>query len=314
MPGPRSLTRSNSKRAELRDPATSRRPGASPQEFLIAATPCPPRESHRQKYPEAVIGLALGSPTEGPLFPLPTGLRSNPLQHQEGLNSIWFPPPASTTGTDEADAGGRANKAKGNRWKVFGGLFSRKESSFRVPETQPFYQLHREPRLEQPSAPPIQSARNTRKRAGSDKSKNSTETGPQRKGSGNGGRYLLRRRTTKRQGLRKRTQTDADVGMQRSHTFPPPSTAEQSPQPQFKDDSRKRKSPEYNLGETPLLELDIPSVELERYSVMFNNILTPESGSPPQTLRSSLLARRQGHLEEMKPFVVSKEKVRLSGL
>ena len=63
-----------------------------------------------------------------------------------------------------------------------------------------------------------------------------------------------------------------------------------------------------------LLQVEIPCVELERYSVMFGDVLEPEKRqSKPQP---SLLARRQTYLEalhtvadmngEVRPFAVVK--------
>jgi hypothetical protein len=49
-------------------------------------------------------------------------------------------------------------------------------------------------------------------------------------------------------------------------------------------------------GEKPLLDVSIPDIKLERYSVMFGNLL--QSGSD----RSSLLVRRQGNSEKLKPL------------
>ena len=44
-----------------------------------------------------------------------------------------------------------------------------------------------------------------------------------------------------------------------------------------------------------LLDVDIPSVEMERYSVMFGNLLPKPAG-----MSSSLLARRQATLDKLK--------------
>ncbi|KAF2654490.1 hypothetical protein K491DRAFT_705189 [Lophiostoma macrostomum CBS 122681] len=46
-----------------------------------------------------------------------------------------------------------------------------------------------------------------------------------------------------------------------------------------------------------LLDVDIPSIKMERYSVMFGNLLQPNA-----TNSSSLLARRQGNAEKLKPL------------
>ncbi|KAH8912776.1 hypothetical protein BR93DRAFT_872567 [Coniochaeta sp. PMI_546] len=52
--------------------------------------------------------------------------------------------------------------------------------------------------------------------------------------------------------------------------------------------------PAPSLGSGPLLDIEIPSIKMERYSVMFSNVLNPQATS------SSLLARRQATLEKLK--------------
>ncbi|KAL5115055.1 hypothetical protein ACEQ8H_007030 [Pleosporales sp. CAS-2024a] len=51
-------------------------------------------------------------------------------------------------------------------------------------------------------------------------------------------------------------------------------------------------------GDKPLLDVSIPEITLERYSVMFGNLLQPTSSNRS----SSLLARRQGNSEKLKPL------------
>jgi hypothetical protein len=50
-------------------------------------------------------------------------------------------------------------------------------------------------------------------------------------------------------------------------------------------------------GDKPLLDVSIPDIKLDRYSVMFNNLLQPTSDRS-----SSLLVRRQGNAEKLKPL------------
>jgi hypothetical protein len=60
---------------------------------------------------------------------------------------------------------------------------------------------------------------------------------------------------------------------------------------------RKPLPPAKSVGNKPkpqLLNVDIPSIEMERYSIMFGSVLQPNSGS------SSLLARRQATLEKLR--------------
>jgi hypothetical protein len=51
-------------------------------------------------------------------------------------------------------------------------------------------------------------------------------------------------------------------------------------------------------GRSPLLDVDIPSIKMERYSVMFGSLLQ----SNPGNRQSSLLTRRQGNSERLKPL------------
>jgi hypothetical protein len=46
----------------------------------------------------------------------------------------------------------------------------------------------------------------------------------------------------------------------------------------------------------PLLDITLPDITMERYSVMFGNLLQSDPS------RSSLLARRQGNAEKVKPL------------
>ncbi|KAF2473083.1 uncharacterized protein BDR25DRAFT_128348 [Lindgomyces ingoldianus] len=48
-------------------------------------------------------------------------------------------------------------------------------------------------------------------------------------------------------------------------------------------------------GDKPLLDIDIPRIEMERYSVMFGSLLQPSRSS-------NLLVRRQGNSEKLKPL------------
>jgi hypothetical protein len=52
--------------------------------------------------------------------------------------------------------------------------------------------------------------------------------------------------------------------------------------------------PENKLEGAPLLDVDIPNIEMERYSVMFGNLIKTNSSA------SSLLARRQATLDKLK--------------
>ncbi|KAF2828761.1 hypothetical protein CC86DRAFT_197631 [Ophiobolus disseminans] len=88
------------------------------------------------------------------------------------------------------------------------------------------------------------------------------------------------------------------ASVQRSATTPLPSgyTASDSPaMPQLKS-SKSTQNVTRLPGETPLLDVSIPDITLDRYSVMFNNLLQSSNRT------SSLLVRRQGNAEKLKPL------------
>jgi hypothetical protein len=58
----------------------------------------------------------------------------------------------------------------------------------------------------------------------------------------------------------------------------------------------------------PLLDVEIPNVKLDRYSVMFGSLLQSNSSSTSNR-SSSLLVRRQGNSERLKPLTELSMKV-----
>jgi hypothetical protein len=60
----------------------------------------------------------------------------------------------------------------------------------------------------------------------------------------------------------------------------------------------------------PLLDVDIPTIQMERYSVMFSNLLQQNSGGQSPSRSSTLLERRQGNSERLKPLDPLSTKVR----
>lgn len=60
--------------------------------------------------------------------------------------------------------------------------------------------------------------------------------------------------------------------------------------------NRNQKAPEIHLDGGPMLDVEIPSIHLDRYSVMFGGVL----GKAGMDTSSSLLARRQATLDKLK--------------
>lgn len=87
----------------------------------------------------------------------------------------------------------------------------------------------------------------------------------------------------------------------RSASSPKPPPKDFSPTvPQVVVSGSQSSSPR-TIGERSLLDVDIPSIQMERYSVMFSSFLQPNSNSSSNR-SSSLLVRRQGNSERLKPL------------
>lgn len=159
-------------------------------------------------------------------------------------------------------------KQKASKWKIFGGLFgASKKNPAEIP--QAFYQL-------QPEGIVVQ---NTREADYMDFGEPIT---------------LSEQRPNKSRGWG-RTNSQGNVGKHK----PDLRRAQTAPlNVDFLESSRGRtvtRTPEITLDGGPLLDVEIPSVEMERYSVMFGSLLQNPAGKP-----SSLLARRQATLDRLK--------------
>ena len=246
---------------------------------------------------EIVIGLALGSPGQSPLPPLPSDDRDLIADVYYVNNS-----PENTTSTledtCEIDAGRKSIKRKGSKWKSWSSFFGRRE--VRIPS--PFYQLDQKeqtgPARQVITQDDLETDVLRRKRADSS---HGTKTHRADSSTGMPGQDLLRRNSSRRRGLRRkkveRTQPDTQRG------------PAQFPVNNIADNLGPHRELQRSLTPRPsLLQVEIPCVELERYSVMFGDVLEPHvRQSKPQT---SLLARRKGHLEELHAVADSNCEVR----
>lgn len=214
--------------------------------------------STRDVFPgEALIGIALGSPRDCPLPFLAPG------------DSGRYVP----------------QKPKVSKWRAFGGLFGRKgltrsASTLPDPQCSPFRELTpsltREERNMEVSG--ITNCYASRTESSQDSWRPALSPSPKRTptvGTKNLRRKISFKRS-KSQG--KGVQSGSQANRKRSHTAPVPRPEEDGPN--------------FRLNGESLLRVEIPNVEMERYSVMFSNLL-----EPPTT--SSLLARRQAHLDEL---------------
>ena len=235
---------------------------------------------------EIVIGLALGSPGQSPLPPLPSDDRDLIADVYYVDNS-----PENTTSTledlSEIDAGRKSIKRKGSKWKSLSNFFGRRE----IRSPSPFYQLNQNeqtgPARQVITQDDLETNALRRKRANS--SHGTKAHGPD-SSTGMPGQDLLRRNSSRRRGLRRKKVESHQPDTQRS-----PAKYRVN---NIADNLGPCRELQRSLTPRPsLLQVEIPCVELERYSVMFSDVLEPHvRQSKPQT---SLLARRKGHLEEL---------------
>ena len=229
--------------------------------------------SGRQRIDMTAIGLALGSPQENSLPPLPS-------DDPNYFNTFTFPNPTNSrprADTDVSMGGIRDNKTKISRWKSFGGLFSKKEAMARTGGDS-IYSLDQSAQHAWRTVP-NRTSPGTRKRAGSDKEKgmdlHNAMVGKQIAR----GPSILRRASTKRKGMRRRKPSEVKAEVPKPPSVLLPNALTGNP-PDVIRGRRRRDNTAQTQGGFSLLQVEIPNVELERYSVMFGNVLKPGLQAP----------------------------------
>ncbi len=249
-------------------------PGINPlashtSSMLFAPTP----QAATEPPPYAVcdgmaIGMALGSPRDNPEWPSepPPPIRSND-DDNDSRTAISSPAPLQNP-TDRCE-GGPTLKHKSSRWKVLGGMFSKKTTESPPPSS--FYQaqhLSSSPQTPQPHAPKP--------------------------------KEVSRKRSVKKMGNTKNIdQEHGQPSFRRAQTTPPTQT-EAAPRPPPKTTQSSVRAAHFQLGGVRMLDVDIPNTKLDRYSVMFDAVLKPDQ--PVSQSQSSLLARRQVNVGTLKPL------------
>lgn len=223
--------------------------------------------------------MALGSPCQNPLPPLPV---------EAAPNIAFFvdsPPAPYSTNTHTAE-NEDTMKQKG-KWKMFGGFFGKKNASTPASPASAFYQL-------QPEIPP---APHTGVKPPQPYHKSNREAGKPRKvGSHSKSRETGRDSSGKPRTHPKDQGVNTKPDIQRAHTAPMFQSERKSPTPPPKDYKVQRDSSRARSGDGPMmLQVEIPNFTMERYSVMFGNVLRPQ--------QPSLLVRRKAQLEKLKSAV-----------
>ena len=252
-----------------------------------ARTPQPQAGCGQRLHPdEVVIGLALGSPSQSPIM-------QSPDNRHVDFSCVCNAPDnrASTFGyMSEIDSGVGGIKRKGSKWKTLGSFFGRRQSPFASHvyqvdhEQQP--ELAKQLITQDHSKTKVFRRRRAITRHGGKAHQVDSLTGL----TGEESNSLLRRTSLRRRGLRRRKVEEPQPEMQQ---IPTKYTGHAAPE--NLDLHRENQTP---TPGSSLLQIEIPCTELERYSVMFGDVLKPPGRqSKPQP---SLLARRQAHLEDLK--------------
>ncbi|KAF2815403.1 uncharacterized protein BDZ99DRAFT_472680 [Mytilinidion resinicola] len=294
------------------DDATFGFPLPSPTTVLYAA------EVHE----DDMIGMALGSPTTQSRWNHPvqsTDYVTRPelnrtythIAYDPSFQSSDYEDGVVKNSTTDSDAGHDVTKPKISRWKS---LFGRKNTT-----PQPFYQL------DQSSAPPSRVDSHNDGVQHRQRSSSRASTREASKPPAPTSAHEIREARKKHKAAKKAAADEAkearNIKIDSGKSLTPRyehMKAEVSPKPPPKDDWRfqvpkvtvssgsQTTSPR-TLGSGPLLDVDIPNVEMERYSVMFGSLLRPDRSS-------SLLVRRQADPGKLKPLTeLSKKKDYIDG-
>lgn len=245
---------------------------------------------------ELMIGLALGSPRENPLPPIPPdGAREDVSSACSSLGS-----PIIVRDHNSADLA----LQKGRRWRTFTGLFNKKDASshlYLLGHNSPHRDLPYQYKSYQRKAPEQFPARSVHRNRHSDYSSRlprglDRQLPPRpRRGLFRDGDAGLRRQIGWRntQFKKEHRRDGRNPAVNKPRSWPLSYSARKGPKPPPKNGVTARKASSSNLKDDSLLQVEIPSVHMERYSVMFQNLLEP---AQPK----SILTRRQGTRAEIK--------------
>ena len=223
---------------------------------------------------------------------LPSTEKHDSLNH----NSLFSEQPSTTSSSPmpqserpfvarETREANNSPPRKPSRWHVLGGWFGKKNIP---PATSPaqFYRMQQETKSDPPQGAklvfdcsPLAPKTNASTKA------ESLGLVPKGKDRDNRNRSSSARLTKTKGGTR--------PAFKRIRTAPPLQPQEHGPIPPPKDPDPDKASRNLQADCQPFLSVDIPDIQLDRYSVMFGGLLEPK----PQP---SLLVRRQGHLEDVK--------------
>lgn len=235
---------------------------------------------HHERFPpdRTVIGLALGSPREQVLPPTP--------EDDLGYFSHFSPSPETAMLKPAPlrplrnKSPPKASKPKSQKWRGIGTFFGRKPTP--VNHGQPIYSLeravlHERPRFNPtPQSPEDLSMPSLRQRVDFAPQSHHQIKASVNPRQGLENRGLLRRASSRRKVVRHNVE-ELRVGRPRALTAPlqssplaPGPGPAPAPPPAR---TEKPRAPRRTAGAPAFLQVDIPNVEMERYSVMFQDLL-----------------------------------------
>lgn len=293
---------------QVQRPRTSSRPGDRSRHFHKKGAPISiTSDDHTYNFPlptpktvlytaeiheDSTIGIALGSPT--------TPAHWN--QNTRATDFVTNQPRITTqisydNSTDSSDTSHDMAKPKMSRWRS---LFGRK-ASHNVQQT-PFYQLQQFP-SGQNHVDSYSDVGSQRPRAASRSASRAalsptatSEKQESRKRAKAAKKAAADQAKAKPEAENSTTTTKSPILRERSPVLPPKDNWDSPanvPKSTVSSDSENN-SP-CTLDSGPMLDVDIPDTQMERYSVMFGSLLRPDRPS-------SLFLRRQANPEKLKPL------------
>ncbi len=280
------------------------------------------KSSDRVDNSEMLIGMALGDPDEDMTFATrEEPLKREPLQLKEPSPSPSFDPdtftfqgrsttssspmprsdflypqdPSTTTTSSTTPLSGNSMevrraecrndspKPKPHRWHTLGALFGKKHGSPAQP-SEKFYQIHDDSKTARNRDAGTLPKWTSHQRGNVPTNKESLGVVPKGKDRFHRNRSTSTRLTKSKDGTR--------PTYRRARTAPPEHLQQPCRDPPREGARADSPFPTLQLEGQPMLSVDIPGAQFDRYSVMFSGLLKP---TPPP----SLLVRRQGHLENV---------------
>ncbi|KAL8778487.1 MAG: hypothetical protein Q9194_001974 [Teloschistes cf. exilis] len=252
--------------------------------------------------PEVMIGVALGSPGHSPLPSLP------PEEASWTCTS-----PDQTTQASNQSQHRDTSRPKGSRWRTLGGLLSKRydsgqylaaashKSDHGLPATAPhdsYYQVQKSHlSTTDPNVKAFTTSQNSNNSPGECIGPAHLPVAENREK-----KNVLRKTSLRRHHFARRKPTEAEVS-----SMPAAKNISGLHQASPRSAAMELRKGQNGIQANPLggslLQVEIPNIELDRYSVMFSSLLEPTEQSsvrtrqPSRQRQPSLLARRQVHLQ-----------------